>query len=489
MKKRIIAILLSVAVLCGTFAFPKRAQASAMAIGVGIYNLAWQILGIMTGRYDGAIDGIRNDISAYEDYFSSHDSAIFGKSESQFVQDWRAGWELISDTLFDWNDSGELLTEAGHIKLTYEQYMSIYGKLLSTIQPDINLKSTYKYSFYNFSSGVNMSLAAFPVYDLLAQISPGVSASRSFTAVYYSKNEIIFSPLNFFLSFTGNKYNISDLFSIRQVDSSLSCNSQIYYYGHVIPSDMTFEDYCYQYSILLSLDLNSLSFSFWGGLNEFSSDYVFKFDGNSVTSVPYTDVDFSTLHPSLLALDCDFCDFLLSLKGYTASEAPSGVLDDLSNILPTEKNPSLSIPLNPDLDKPLEDQVVVGDIDGVEDKPLADYLVEDFEIPQKTNSELLKKFPFCIPYDFVRFLGVLAADPVPPVFHIPISTSPENLAQWADNETVGQYVAPDNPMFEIDEEITLDFAHIPLVQPICYTVFIVGFVFLLLHVTSKFIQH
>jgi len=89
----------------------------------------------------------------------------------------------------------------------------------------------------------------------------------------------------------------------------------------------------------------------------------------------------------------------------------------------------------------------------------------------------------------VRFLGLLCSDPVAPVFHIPISTNPDNLEQWKGNQTVGEYLSPSDPMFEIDEEIVIDLSVIPLVQPLCYTFFIVGFIFLLIQITPKMIQH
>ena len=44
-------------------------------------------------------------------------------------------------------------------------------------------------------------------------------------------------------------------------------------------------------------------------------------------------------------------------------------------------------------------------------------------------------------------------------------------------------------MFEIDEEIVIDLSALPLVQPICYAIFIIGFVVLLIFLTPKLIQH
>ena len=143
---------------------------------------------------------------------------------------------------------------------------------------------------------------------------------------------------------------------------------------------------------------------------------------------------------------------------------------------------------NPDKDIPISDQIGVS-IPNVGDFTLSE-LQGDLDIDIEVPSIIVDKFPFCIPFDFVRFLGILCADPVAPVFRIPISTHPDNLEQWKGNQTIGDYIDPDSPpLFDIDEEIVIDLSVIPLVQPICYTCFIVGFIFLLLHITPKMIQH
>ena len=60
------------------------------------------------------------------------------------------------------------------------------------------------------------------------------------------------------------------------------------------------------------------------------------------------------------------------------------------------------------------------------------------------------------------------------------------------------YVACDGPGENLIRDIKrfsatvvsdIDLSVIPLVQPICYTVFIVGFVLLLIHITPKMINH
>ena len=121
---------------------------------------------------------------------------------------------------------------------------------------------------------------------------------------------------------------------------------------------------------------------------------------------------------------------------------------------------------------------------------MSEYMADtktDIDVP----SIIVQKFPFCIPYDFIRIIGFLCADPEPPVFRIPISTNMDNLTGFEDNQTLSGFLPEEGftPMFEIDEEIVIDLSALPLVQPICYAIFIIGFVVLLIILTPKLIQH
>ena len=78
-------------------------------------------------------------------------------------------------------------------------------------------------------------------------------------------------------------------------------------------------------------------------------------------------------------------------------------------------------------------------------------------------------------------MSVLGADPVAPDM--------KNLEPFAGNQTIGEIPEDFEPMFEIDEELVIDLSCIPLVQPICYTVFIISFVVLLIYITPKMINH
>ena len=47
-------------------------------------------------------------------------------------------------------------------------------------------------------------------------------------------------------------------------------------------------------------------------------------------------------------------------------------------------------------------------------------------------------------------MSVLGADPVAPVFRIPISTDMKNLEPFAGNQTIGEIPEDFEPMFEIE---------------------------------------
>ena len=189
----------------------------------------------------------------------------------------------------------------------------------------------------------------------------------------------------------------------------------------------------------------------------------------------------------LISTTGKYGDFLKSIDGFSVSS--TAPLDDLSDVLPLDKtkNPTLEVDTDPSIVNP-DDAITVKDVPGNPDMTLTEYKAQlklDIDIP----SIISTKFPFCIPYDLIRILGVFVADPVAPVFRIPISTDPSQLEPFKGNQTIGNIPEDFEPMFEIDEELVIDLSVVPLVQPICYTVFIVGFIVLLIHITPKMINH
>lgn len=477
MKKRIISLLLAITVLVVSVTFPirKASAAAEVSIIVAIGVLAWELIGVCTGMYDDTAEAIGDFLEVGVDGFTNPDSP--------FQQNWSTGWNQICDTVTGWFDAGELQIVDGQIKLTYDQYLELYGQVLTvSAKPDIKFDCGYDFTFIT-PFYESMSAASVPHSSYINMPRLG----QSVIPVFYNDDSLYFG--SFFYYMYNNPYDPRSWnMGVRYLSSNISA---VYNIGGFGCSEDSFKDVIlsHQPNFSVKADYGSESFYFNGSLQSYnkSLDYLFCFDGTSVVTVPSSDFSYDGLIGGYIITTSDVPSFLKSIKGYTPDTVVQD-LDDLSDTIPTEYNPSLSFPVHPDLTRPISNQITVGDVPGSPDLPLSDYQA-DVDIDLDIPSIIVSKFPFCIPFDFVRFLSVLLADPVAPVFRIPISTSPDNLEQWEGNQTVGDYLNPDNPMFEIDEEIVIDLSVIPLVQPISYTCFIVGFIFLLLHITSKMIQH
>lgn len=482
MKKRMIAILLSLTILCSSIMFcVKRASAMAVGVGFNVFLFAWQILDVMTkGQEPGFVVAIRTIIEEGVDAITNPDSP-FQQNCRSFWDDWGVCWEALCDYLQVKSeiDISSLIDENGNLILSYDDYYEMYRQAVEVMSnSDINFTAGYNYTFLSCNVNAPILISDIPTISEFFN-----SASyESYAPVYFNDETVIFCGNYFKYGLRdGYKHDVSMHHCISDYSFSTSLDT-----GTSIVDNLK----------LMGFEFNGLSDITYinnssGHVADGSTASTSKcavFDGNKLTFCNISDVDITGMNSGLITTTGNYADFLRSVEGFAVSGSNGAELDDLSGVLPTEKNPTLTFPSNPDLDKPLANQVIVGDVPGAADLPLSEYM-EAARVPDAAPSSILRKFPFCIPYDFVRFLGFLAADPIPPVFHIPISTHPQNLEQWADNETVGQYVAPDDPMFEINEEIVIDFAHIPLVQPICYTCFIVAFVILLIHITPKLIHH
>lgn len=478
MKKRIIAILLSLSIMVGVLSFSKRSYAAPAAVAgvVGIGTLAWEILDLITGKDAPIIDGIRTFIESGVDGLTNPDSA-FQQSWSGFWSDWADGWGIMCDTISGWFDSGDIKEVDGKVKLSKEQIAELYSQCISVMRKPSGLQLTCGYSYQFLAADITSPIL---IKDL-PQISEFMSGhGQSFAAVYYNDNTLVFPSVYFTLSINrsgsctpamrsvkvnGTRYSMNSLFSLSSSFDNLANNKLL----------------CFDYPIY-----NLMEYKYDTNTKTANIDNCFVYTDGTLTFKPITSVNFSGLQSGLITTTYDYPDFLESISDCAVDAGALADVADPSLVLPDES--SLSVPVNPDLDVPLSDQIMVTDLPLTDDVPLSE-LDEEFGLGIDTPSVILTKFPFCIPYDFVRIIGVLASDPVPPVFHIPISTHPSNLSGWSTNETVGKYVSNDDPMFEINEEIVIDFANIPLVQPICYTCFIVGFVILLIHITPKMIQH
>lgn len=100
----------------------------------------------------------------------------------------------------------------------------------------------------------------------------------------------------------------------------------------------------------------------------------------------------------------------------------------------------------------------------------------DVDIPD--SDTIIDKFPFSLPFDLYRMLTIFVVPQEKPIFTFPIETTITNGGL----------------NYKIDEEIEVDLTRFQfmgqdIVRLVLRSTFYVGFVIMLIHVTSKFIKH
>jgi len=100
----------------------------------------------------------------------------------------------------------------------------------------------------------------------------------------------------------------------------------------------------------------------------------------------------------------------------------------------------------------------------------------DIDLPD--NDTIIDKFPFSLPFDLYRILTIFVVPEQKPIFTFPIETTITNGGL----------------NYKIDEEIKVDLTRFQfmgqdIVRLVLRSTFYVGFVIMLIHVTSKFIKH
>lgn len=491
MKKKILAAALAAVVAFNICTVRPRA-AAAVGITLAVGSAAVFLMGVFTGQYDDTANGIgavlENGVEGFEKAFIGTEKTFCGQvieSEDAWIV---TGYKQICRTIQSWVDSGDATLDSdGNLHIDYKQYLALYGQLIDVCkQPYVDFKAAYDYTFYNYTPGSSLYFVSLPI----SEYAHG-NAGQAYAPVYFNDDKIIFGRCFAWIHVSSSAYEISTRYLRGYTASSVygsSASTSVYdSYEHFLGT--------LQASANLSLSAASYRM-YWPPVQSWLDesellDTCFVFENGGITVVNNSDItaeELADMNTGLVSTYGDYAAFIKSIRGYYPSYTVPD-LTDLSDTLPLDKtnNPSLVISSDPAITLPT-DAVTVGDVPGVDDTTLTNYMTEvdtDIDVP----SIIIEKFPFCIPYDFIRIIGVLCADPEPPIFRIPISTNPDNLKGFEGNQTVG--IIPDDfePMFEIDEEIVIDLSAVPLVQPICYTIFIVGFVVLLIVLTPKLIQH
>lgn len=427
MKNRIIAVFLAFTVLVGSLSITKRANA-APAVVAGVINigiLAWEILDLMIkGEEPGIIVAIRTIIENGIDALTNPDSP-FQQNFRKFWDDYGNSWQGLFEDLKTMYENGEIEIVNGKIELTYTQFQQLYDVAYSFVSNiGVELKTSYNYFAFDYTPSLFLPVLSLPTNDMYYKSASG----QAYCLMYYNDNKAIFSDTYFVFRENSDQGYVGNA---RGVLSNFTTSGTGWFFDNISYTQLDRENWRFAY--------NGLN-SFIGGWvieRAYPTEFCFVLENGNVTRQVSSSVNVSGFKSAIVSTTGDFGDFLQSLQSVKTVDAVASTLDDLSSVLPVDESPVLSIPVNPDLSVSIPDQVTVS-VPGAKDIPISDYMnpvLTEVSVP----SVWLTKFPFCIPYDFIRFLGFLAADPIPPVFRIPISTHPGNLEQWADNETIGVF--------------------------------------------------
>lgn len=489
MKKRIVAAALAAVLVCGIIGLrPKASGAAAVGAIVTIGVFAWQMIGVMTGQYDAVAKGIgyviENGVEGFEN---------IGEFLSNDVAGWIVdGWNSIFDQSQAWYESGDItVTDDGKVILTYSQYLELYKLVGSAAVTDtVDFTTDIPYLLIKAQPGILYNIDRAICVNNLEDLYKGCY----YSPVLYNADSLYFcsgAVLWKMAKYPGKEtYACNGGFSVYNYDLiNYKLTGGSVGFGGAVSCVL---DNIYEYAkpcIAIATDQIVIAGSsdVMHGKQVSINDLTwYKYDSGTLTVI--NDIDTVGLSFGLLNCEGDYMNFIKSIASFTSVATPAD-LDDLSGVLPLDKtkNPTLEVDTDPAITNPA-DAVTVKDVPGTPDMTLSDYQAQtklDIDVP----SIICTKFPFCIPFDLIRILGVFAADPKAPVFRIPISTSMDNLEGFGGNQTIGEMPENYEPLFELDEELVLDLSVIPLVQPICYTAFIIGFVVLLLHITPKMIQH
>ena len=485
MKKRILAAVLAAVLMLNMGGRSSRASAAAGSAIIAIGILAFNIMGVMMGNSDDIAEGIgcliENGIDVWQKAFVGSES-----TPSWFV----SGWTQIYNKCTDWVNSGEVSEQNGKYIMKYAQYCELYKMMLEYVDLQVDFGSSFPYDYKVFGATFGVEVPATSAPWLKSDI---FTCSSSYFPIYYDEKHIYINTDQCFYLEIQEKYPYE-------------------YTTYIVfgPHGLT-GPYAYDLTHLMGAlclyfwydPINNVMITKYGGEgSSFSNGGTFRSSScskwvayNSSTG-QFSDCDFSEVDTSLQQ-GYIVSEGRLSQSGFIAElkaasldinvSRDDGVLDDLSGVLPMDKtdDPTLIIDTDPTITN-ADDSVTVkaGELEATLSELKADFRL-DISIP----SLISQKFPFCIPFDFIRLLSVLCADPVAPIFRIPISTDPKNFEPFLGNQTIGQIPEDFKPMFDIDEEIVIDLSNLPLIQGVSYTVFIVGFVIMLILITPKLIHH
>ncbi len=344
MKKRIIAILLSVSVFCFSFGLGNR-QASAAAAGTiaalgTIGALAFELLGVMNGNYDNTANAIGSILNGIPEgaklTFYGDDIINPFTGEVVYHEDglWQTGVASIASALQDMFDNGEITEVDGQIKLTYDQYKKIYDELWEIApKPGVDFESNYSAFFIDFEGlPYQYPFPALPNASYYLNVEPG----ESYAACYYNDEKIVFSDYYFDFLYQPDNRQIHYLLQrayckngiIREYIGGLSTSGNASFITSIFENPAN----CFTLNSFSSVVLSTFN----GNNYNYESSNCFVFSDGTLTYTPISEVDLSDCKFGMVSTSADYAGFLSSLTGYAAVEGSD--LNDLSDVLPTEYN-------------------------------------------------------------------------------------------------------------------------------------------------------
>lgn len=325
MKKRIIALLLSVSIFFFSFGLGNR-RASAAATGTvvaiaSIGTLAFSVLMLITS---GEAEKIADDVYYWIEYTAKPGMEVAFTGDNSWLAQ---GYNKIFQTIRGWVNSGEVEIINEQAKLTYSQYLECYRQLISYApKPGVDFQSDYLAYFLEVEGlPMNFPVGSLPTTSILFNEEVG----ESYALCYYNDEQIIFSDYYIFI----RQYKSSTFF-LQSVNSSFS-GSWIGGFDSAGAPIWSDPDHTFTFGSLSSASASCSS-------NTYSTSNCFVFSNGRISYTPIAEVNLTGCKYGLVTTSGDYPGFLKSLTGYTAVNGSE--LDDLSVVLPTEYNPSFDLP-------------------------------------------------------------------------------------------------------------------------------------------------
>lgn len=419
MKKRIIAILLVVSVFCFSFHYStKRTYAAVggvVACAAACVAAVSMLQYVTSGQYERDANNLANFIeqAGKDANFIINGEIITDENGNTYhvnsaLQDgygcYARAFESIVEFTQDLFDKGELTVVDNNYVIPSGKLNKLIEKANQSIsvmaRPKVDFTAGYNCAFYNVDLSKPFALKSLP---LILEFS-SETIGQSIAPVFFDDSRIVFSEYYHTLrsgSPTEDLYRTFYLYKATSTYGSSAVASHCTFIG-------THADFCDTRSIyFLNTSLSTTSVNYMVSGKPYQSDYTFEncfvYENGTVTYTPISNVDVSGMNSGILITTGKYGDFLRTIDDYSISTEDVPKLDDLSGVVPDDA--TLSIPINPDKDIPIENQVGVS-VPGVGDFTLAE-LQGDLNLDINVPSGITTKFPFCIPFDFVRFPAVV----------------------------------------------------------------------------------